>query len=543
MMSRYKHRQPPRRLTGCSAFARVSRMTFAGVFWGAFCGAFGAASALAQQTAFQPITLSLSAPVFENAFAMKFAPQGGRSLVVHVRGDDQRHAFEIFDARDLESGATQGARLIKVPENAVFFSVGEQPDGLPDALVILTEKGVERYDPASGTFVPLIATSSIFRQGIDLRFVRSSFARDLNDDGRFDLIVPDFDGARVFIQGTDGGFSDPVTLPVEPEMRLVGRFSNDNISDTELAPPAPTTPSFSVFPYYLFEATGDDRKDIVYNVGTDFLIFEQTADGSFSTRPQTVSLAFDVRGNRWVDQLVADERNADQSQFRDTTVYRILDLDGDDIAEVITVENKANGVFDREQTFSVYNGRIAEGRLTYGREPDFVYALEGVGGVGFRDLDKDDRLDLTVTAFKLSIPKIISVLVTRKLKVNTLFYRNEQATGLAAQKSGERSTLIEVDLSRGLTNNPVLVYDDFDGDAVLDLLTSDKGELIILKNSAGDLFSDEIASMKTTLPADGSLVHTVDLNDDVRKDVIVRYNRLGLDGEENRKTLTVFLSR
>ena len=491
---------------------------------------------------FRKVEITLSAPVFEHVAAMRMG--AAASLVVHVRGEDRRHAFEVFDAAQLATPGPTPALRIDVPRNALFFSIGEQTDDADDDLLILTETGVHRYDRARGAFQPLVETRSIFRQGVDFRFVRSGFARDLNGDERYDLIVPDFDGTRVFIQSADGTFSDPVLLPVEPEMRMTGRFSNDNISDTELAPPAPTTPAFFVFPLYLFDATGDGRQDIVYNIGIEMRTFAQTATGSFETTAQTARFPFDVRGNRWIDQLAADERNVDQSRFRDITVYRILDLDDDDIAEVITVENKANGVFDREQDFAIYKGRVVNGQLGYGAAPDFTYALEGVGGVGFRDLDNDGRLDLAVTSLKLNIGKVISMLVTRRLKTQTRIFLNHADDSFRDQSDFERATLVGIDLSRGITNNPTLAYADFSGDGLIDLLGADgEDTLILLKTTDAALFDEKIAELKTTLPADGALVHALDINDDERADIAVRYSRLGLDGEDARARLVLFLSQ
>ncbi|MEM8771915.1 MAG: hypothetical protein AAGD92_09735 [Pseudomonadota bacterium] len=514
-------------------------------FWIAVCAAMGGglSVASAEELSFRKIELSVSAPVFENVSAMHLRQTRARDLLIHVRNDAREHFFEVYNSESLMSDAPQAPKTIKIPRNAIYYALGETPSDERDALLILTETGIEKYDVGADAFVPLIASRSIFRQGIDFRFILSGFARDLNDDGRYDLMVPDFDGMKVYIQKDGGGFREPILLPVEPEMRLTGQYSNDNISDTELAPPAPTTPAFSVFPSHLFDATGDGRSDIVFNVGVDLVIFAQTEDGAFDTKPRISTMPFDVRGNRWVDEIAANESNADQSRFRDITVYRIVDLDADDIAEVVTVENKASGVFDREQTFSIYKGQIRDGLVTYDRTPEHAYALEGVGGVGFRDIDNNGRFDLAVTSLKLNIGKVISVLLTRKLKIHTRFYFDEPDGGFSERHDFRRSTQIGVDLSRGLTNNPALVYADFDGDEGLDLLANaDENELIVLRGGAQEPFETELASLDVVLPSDGSLVDALAINNDAREDIVVRYSRLGLDGAERRNRLVLFLS-
>ena len=45
--------------------------------------------------------------------------------------------------------------------------------------------------------------------------------RDVNDDDRDDLVVPDVDGFRVFIQMEDGAFADPVKIGPPTEMARI----------------------------------------------------------------------------------------------------------------------------------------------------------------------------------------------------------------------------------------------------------------------------------------------------------------------------------
>ena len=157
-------------------------------------------------------------------------------------------------------------------------------------------------------------------------------------------------------------------------------------------------------------------------------------------------------------------------------------------------------------------------------------------------LNNDDRLDLAVTSVKLNIAKIVSVLVTRKMKVETRFHLNAPETGFRDAPAEKRSTLIGVDFSRGLTNNPVLEYADFNRDGALDLLTNDGDETLIMLKGGDAPFQDPIARLDARLPADGALVHALDVNDDGADDIVIRYSRLGLDGADNRSRLMVFLS-
>jgi len=523
----------------------ISCMVAGGMFFSSsFISAYGQEAT--QSLSFIKAELNFENPVVGPSGVLRVLKSDSDSLIVHTRDDASRNIIHLYNRTGLSEGQNNPDHSISIPRNAIFYSHGEMPDGVQEKFLILTEKGVDQYDPVAQKFITVVESPSIFRQGVDFLFARSGFAQDLNDDERFDLLIPDFDGMRVFMQNASGGFAEPFVLPVQPEMRLTRAFSNDNVSDTEFSIPAARTPTFKVFPSYVFDATGDQKSDIVFIVGRQFHIFEQQggSETSFALQPKIVEFAFQARGNRWQDDILAGERNVDQSNFSDTTLYRLVDLDEDDIMDVVTVTNKATGLLDRAQDFFVYYGSTQNGLIHYNAEPDYTYSLEGVGGVGFRDVNNDGRRDFVVTTVKLSLGKIISFLVSRKVKTSIKVFLNSEDGKFIEEKSFRRNVSIGVNLSRGQTENPPIEYSDFDGDGALDLLIGDRGKDVdILSYKSGEGFDEKIANLAAQFPTEGYLLDAYDVNEDEKSDVVIRYSRFGLDGEAAKRKMVLFLSK
>ena len=503
-----------------------------------------AANAVAQDLQYDRKVISFDDPVTGAGEALRIFDEASDTMIVRTRDSDANHSFQLFPAQALNAEVLQSAHSVAVPKNALFYALGEMPAGERENLLIFTEKGVLTFNPENSRFETLVEARSLFRQGTDLRFQRSGFAQDVNDDERFDLLVQDFDGLKVYLQRTGGGFGEPILIPVEPELRLTGAFSNDNISDVEFAAPVARTPTFSIFPSYISDATGDGKSDIIFLIGQELKIFAQTSPESFASEPVTVPLPFDVRGNRWRDEILSSEKNTDQSNFKEVTVYRILDLDGDDALDIITVSNEANGALNRSQVFHVYFGTTVDARPSYKSEPDHTLALNGVGGVGFRDINDDGRKDFVSTSFKINIGKIISFLINRKVTTRMQVHLDNGAHGFAEDKAFRRDRSIKIDLSRGQTLNPPFGYADFDGDGAIDLMETDsKGRMTLLAGGKSEDFSRTLGEIQDVFPNDGSLVKTEDVNGDEKADLIIRYNPFGLDGVDKAKELVVYLSR
>lgn len=453
-----------------------------------------------------------------------------QSLLVAGKTPQSRHIFNAYPATQVEKKPTNKAPIV-VPRNALFFDIGESPDGDLDALLLFTETGVLRYSPAASSFEPLVSAQSIFRRGSDVRFTRRDFAKDLNGDERFDIIIPEFDFYRVFLQQPDGSFPTEtrIEMPVEQRFSLFG--GNDGESGTQ-------RPIYSEFPHYVFDINKDERPDLIFHRGKEFLVFAGTPDG-FAPTPQKAALPSTIRGNRWEDDVRASEENFDQSKFLDTVLDAFEDINGDDIPDIVSETNRASGVFNRTSTYAVHYGRISNGLLSFSNKPNSEIAVDGIAAnYWLADVDDDGRKDFIVAAFKMNLRKIVSALVTGATSMQLQFHVNK-IDGFSYDKKLERKLAVDLDLSKGTAATPVVQFADINGDGANDLVLADKDSVVEVFEGGKTPFKKTLASIKTDLPDDGNLVRARDVDNDGRSDIVVRFNRFATDGEANRDRVTI----
>ena len=92
-----------------------------------------------------------------------------------------------------------------------------------DRLVTYERGRLNWFDPESAKERALVAVTSNFNPPCKGEIPHVDVTRDVNDDDRDDLVVPDSDGFRVFIQRSDGAFADPVKIGPSTEMgRIYG---------------------------------------------------------------------------------------------------------------------------------------------------------------------------------------------------------------------------------------------------------------------------------------------------------------------------------
>ena len=91
-----------------------------------------------------------------------------------------------------------------------------------DRLVTYEPGRLNWFDLESATERALVAVSSNFNPPRRGEIPHVDVTRNLNGDGRDDLVVPDVDGFWVFIQGSDGAFADPVNLGPSTRKGMTG---------------------------------------------------------------------------------------------------------------------------------------------------------------------------------------------------------------------------------------------------------------------------------------------------------------------------------
>ena len=81
-----------------------------------------------------------------------------------------------------------------------------------DRLIAYEPGRLNWFDPESATERALVVVTANFNPPRSSEIPHVNVTRDVNGDGRDDLVVPDVDGFWVFIQTSDGAFADPVQI-------------------------------------------------------------------------------------------------------------------------------------------------------------------------------------------------------------------------------------------------------------------------------------------------------------------------------------------
>jgi hypothetical protein len=154
-------------------------------------------------------------------------------------------------------------------------------------LAVLSPAGLFLHDPAPGGGFAAEGRRVALRLRFDVRLGAPRFARlfrDLDGDGRPDLVVPGLDRAEVFRNRTTGEDGLPVlaraaVVPLSPdhERRTAGFALTDRYEESVKIP----------FPRFA-DANGDGRLDLLVTRGDRYETFLQKPDGSFPEAPDSV---------------------------------------------------------------------------------------------------------------------------------------------------------------------------------------------------------------------------------------------------------------
>lgn len=164
--------------------------------------------------------------------------------VVKIASSGDRH-LQIF-------GLTDGrwtSRLDTTLRREVTFVDVVHLDGR-DRLVAYGDGKLTWFDPESSDERPLAEVRSSFVPSRWNEVPHVDVTRDVNGDGRDDLVVPVKDGFRIFVR-TDDGFADPVSVGPPPDLRRI------------LGPGGYRYDPWSVSRVWAVDADGDGRDDLV----------------------------------------------------------------------------------------------------------------------------------------------------------------------------------------------------------------------------------------------------------------------------------------
>jgi len=481
-----------------------------------------------ETTPFTISELTAGHPVTELKVVNFFEP-GRSALVARGMDDEKKKYFSVFEMNGGNKVASEPRLTAEMPGDAIFFDYAHIFGNNQESLLFLSSKGVQIYDAASGKTRSLVNVSSIYKQNGSPLFSQVNFAHDMNGDGFGDIIIPDFDGYRLLLNDGKGGFLGETLLDMQVEMRLFE-----------------STPRYSQFPVYAFDANFDERIDIVFQKDNSFLAFLQKEDGSYATTAVEYTFDIDIVGNSFSAQVASNERYNDQSDLAETVVETIKDINGDGIIDIVTQTDRAKGLFNRSTEYGFHYGFESSGRIAFNKAPTAALKLKGItANARHVDFANDGRMDFAGGAVNIGIGKIIGILLSGSVGVPVMFYEQGEDGQFSEDPTFRKKISVDFDMSSGQSSVPVVDMTDIDGDGYKDLILSKKNEsLRIYKATPGKkkMFSKKAIIVKLDLPKNGEQVTSADLNGDGKGDLMMHFDRLGGDGALKRNKLIVLVA-
>lgn len=377
--------------------------------------------------------------------------------------------------------------------------------------------------------------------------------RDVNGDGRIDLVVPGDSGFHVFVQLEGGTFTDSLESDSFALPMVVGPPPN---LDPILGADGYRFDPWSVSRIHEFDCNGDGRVDLVAWNGDHFEAHIQDGQGLFG--PDPLTFTSDVRFDTDEVTSLAD------GEMTGRALHSFGDLNGDGIADMVVYVLEGARIKDKRSAYEVYFGargvdgaRGSGNPVRFAARPDVSVRTDNQIQLAMarRDLDGDGEGDLVVTSIEHkylegSLFKRIKGFIGDDVWLNLAFYQVRDGRIPDSPTATRRIQLdgapsprepgwvpLEVVLQGGKharrrdreqylrAFNKNLFIGDVSGDGRADLLIEwTHRELHAYVGVPGpDLFAEEPQKVATELPNDEEFAWMTDLNRDGRQDIVMHH--------------------
>jgi len=476
-----------------------------------------ATTAEATAPGFTEIVIDAGFRVEQPVLVASLDGDGSRHIVLAGRDDDHRQHMAVFR---LDSAQDHSAELIlslSPGPNLIAYDVGQI--GGRDALFFIEPGRVLRYDFATGKLGEFAKIRTIYGQERIGEIVPIDFFRDINEDERDDLIVPDTAGYRLRLQRPDNSLGAEIVLQESSSMTVSGGIV-----------------SFESRPLFNGDMNFDGLTDLAVWRGDSLRVYSQLPGERFEGKPQVLTLGLGLPTEAETRALRTNRSAIDVIGLIEKRIWSIRDLNNDQLPDILTETTLSKGVFDKQNDFRLHLGRRDGDRVVYREAEDALLASEGLQyGLITTDIDGDGKKDLLVRKVRLTFARVIRALLSGNVSLQLHFFRMTDAGSYAENANYVTRTNVSFSMSSGQVDIPAIKVADFDADGLQDLMMQTKPDRLSFFHGipTAGLFADDAVEMSIELPRNGDLVATEDINDDGRADLIIRYNAADADGWTN----------
>ncbi len=442
--------------------------------------------------------------------------------LVVIGENKSRQAILVIYRLNSENQQYREYSRIDIPSNFLAYDLLESNNR--HKLIFQTNQQLIEYLPSTNSFSNFAKTQSIYQQPKAQFLASKDFIRDVNGDGLDDITIADFGSIHLMLQNNEGGFIKQ-TIPIKPKVQV-----NSNSA------------TFTETPLFFADLNQDDKQDLITVEDSSLTVYHQNGHGSFKQQVHNLQLPIDVKALNWWEVRESDGETVDQNELSHRSMFRIEDVNNDQIADLMVRFSQSEGVLDRQNNYELYLGKVESGKLTYAKKPDSVISSDGtIAGVRIVDINGDNKSEIIVSSLDIGVSQIIGALLSGSIDQDIYVFKMDEEDNFSKDPNVDKEVELNFSLSSGKSGEPVVKLADFDGDGLKDLMFSngEKSLKVYQGTKKKRLFTKRSTKHKVLLPKDGDFLDTADLNNDGKQDVIIRYGRQD-DIELNNRLIFLF---
>jgi len=442
----------------------------------------------------------------------------------------------------------------EIAPDAVVYDVADI-DATPDKeILFFKNEGLFYYKIIDGRYdaspVLFFKTPSIFKLPDQSFLERLNFARDLNNDGVEEILIPQFHHYVIYSKQpndiqpndlqpndlqTEGTYTMTATLdcPVQNSIKSL-RGACRSLISTFL------TPNTIIFDY-----NRDQLNDIVTVHGNHLKIFFQNAAGQFSNDDSAV-IDFDFDITLAYTSMSGPGRLHERDRLKDKIgITSLTDLNDDGLLDMIVEKfSMKDGALNPKKQFQVFFGHEdpenPHNGGIFNKVPDHIIINRGLQIYSkIVDLNNDGKMDIYIPIIEIGVFNFISMLISGDVEIIVLWYVMDDSGQYRKKPDFELEVTFELD-TKG-RRFPVSTFGgDFNGDGCRDFLRSQDGKLKV-HYAPEDGVPREKADVEfeIEIPNNGLMVKPYKVNADAKSDVVMIFTPTAVTEEQGKVQILI----
>lgn len=453
-------------------------------------------------------------------------PQSGKELITLGIDKDNQSWLIIYQQKADKSGFEISDQL-PLDKSISRFDISEYHEGHHQQIYFMNYHQLMVYQAANNSqksqLHPVTQVNSLFLDENPQYIAKQDFISELTTPGTNHLISPHFTGLAIY--DAQGNQIDNEQVTIKPQIAMGSSYAE-----------------FTQKPTFNVDVNFDGKKDIVMAGEGELIAYTQNKSGGFSKTNIKVNQS--ISGINWWDKRDAAGDNLDQTNLIYRTLERIIDVNGDNVADLVVKYTQSSGVLDRANDFEFFYGQRKGDKILFKDQPDTIIKGEGtLTDLRLIDINNDNKLEVMLSGFDIGVSQIISALLSGSVEQDIYLYKLDANNNFDEDADVEKEAELNFSITSGQSGTPVVKLLDINNDGLKDLLISsgEKTLKVYYGEQGKRIFSRRSKRHKTVLPKNGRELEYGDINNDGKEDIVFKYGRL--DGDDKRKKIRVLLTK